>query len=74
MSSQMLTDLMQSTAESDIKFYFITKSGTIEEASEDLKYSFEVTIDFLLNTLAVTVHIRIRLLSSLRHQPKTCSG
>lgn len=45
MSSQRIADLMQSTAsESEIKFYFITKSGTIDEASEDLKYSFEVRI------------------------------
>lgn len=43
MSSQRLTDLMQSPAsENDIQFYFITKSGQIDDASEDLKYSFQV--------------------------------
>lgn len=48
MSSQRINDLMQSTAsENEIKFYFITKSGTIDEASEDLKYSFEVRINLL---------------------------
>lgn len=43
MTSQRLIDLMQSTAaEDDIKFYFITKSGKIDDASEHLKYSFQV--------------------------------
>ncbi len=49
MSSQRLTDLMQSTAaENDIKFFFVTKSGSIDEASEDLKYSFQVRTNRLL--------------------------
>ncbi|KAJ6644281.1 DNA topoisomerase 2-binding protein 1 [Pseudolycoriella hygida] len=47
MASQRITDLMQSTAcESEIKFYFVTKSGSIDEASEDLKYSFQIIADF----------------------------
>ncbi|XP_037044604.1 DNA topoisomerase 2-binding protein 1 isoform X3 [Bradysia coprophila] len=49
--SQKLTDLMQSTAaEEEIKFYFVTKSGSIDDASEDLKYSFKIITDFSSST------------------------
>lgn len=55
---------MQSTAsESDLSFYFITKTGTIDEASEDLKYSFEVRISLFCSAdlLSVIVSIEIEI-------------
>lgn len=58
MSSQRLTDLMQSPAcENDIQFYFITKSGTIDDASEDLKYSFQVKKIIILLNRHINWHI-----------------
>lgn len=45
MLSQRLTDLMQSTAaDDDIKFFFITNNGSIDEATDEMKLSFQVGI------------------------------
>ncbi len=42
MSSQQLTDMQSTAAVIELKFFFVTKSGTIDGVSDDLKYSFKV--------------------------------